>query len=148
MKHLLQNKPWSRSPNLSILLVIKLKNITFILALFLRITCSHWNRYYKCLCKHIAHTFVCSHVCIHIFNVFLLVKTKAFVSEMEKQECNPQSLCSDYVVILMFTVLQQLEIMNVKKVIKRLPSLSLNIVENKLNLITTHISFETFLANF
>lgn len=58
---------------------------------------------------------------------------------MKKQECNPQSPCSDYVVILMFTVLQQLEIMNVKKVIKILPSLSLNIVENKLNLITTHI---------
>lgn len=38
--------------------------------------------------------------------------------------------------------------MNVKKVIKKLPSLTLNIVEKKLNLITTHISFETFLAKF
>lgn len=38
--------------------------------------------------------------------------------------------------------------MNVKKFIKKLPSLKLNIVENKLNLISTHISFETFSANF
>lgn len=38
--------------------------------------------------------------------------------------------------------------MHVKKVIKKLPSLSLNIVKNKLNLIATHISFEIFLAKF
>lgn len=71
-----------------------------------------------CVCKCILEY---TDAYIHVCNTLLQVNTKPFISEFEKQVCNQQPTCSGYAMILIITVLQQFQTINVKKVITELP---------------------------
>lgn len=57
---------------------------------------------------------------IHTCNTLLSIKTRPFISEFEKEVCNQQPICSGYAMILIITVLQQFQTINIKKVITKL----------------------------